>query len=386
MPEDLQKQIDEQRGEIEDLKKKLVEQEHRPTKVIHNLLRSFTGDEPKESKVAALYATADLAVKWFLRRSVIVGSVGVVGGLLALGTLYVTWSQTQQLSEQTKSMVNQTESMAEQNQHMVQQNEYMRSQMIGQQRSTNAEILNNLLSEIEATAKTAERDSRDKWQPSNLLAHRIYRASLAFEPFGDDSLSSERGQLLQAMVADNMIVPKSPRPNFSNADLQDANLSDADLQGANLRGANLRHADLDSADLSDADLQGADLYRAELHSADLQGADLVSADLYRADLSNADLETAKLIGADLLYADLGSADLRDADLRDADLSGGYLRHTFLYDANLRGTDLRGAEGLTLGQLFSARWLFNAKGIDDSLLNIIEDERPELLGDTLPAPL
>ncbi len=380
MSEDLQKQfeeqvrktkaldakLDEQGVRIAHLERKLVQQEHRLVRIITNLFQAFSKDGTQDMKFASVEAAASFFGKWYFRRAAVIGGVSLLGGLLAAGTLFVAWSQTQQLVEQ--------------NTHMVQQNNYMRTQMIDQQRSTNAEILNTLLVEIGTAAKTAERDSAGRWPPPNLLAHQIYRASLAFEPFGDDSLSSERGQLLEAMVADGMIVPKWPNPNFYRARLLGANLGGADLGGANLRNVDLRGANLRNADLGGADLYLADLGGADLRNAKLDGASLRDADLRNAKLQEAFFHEAELRNANLDFANLSTTDLRNVNLRGADLLNTDLSRTNLFHA-----DLGDSEGLTIEQLLSTYWLYKTEGINDSLLNIIKKRKPTLL-DSIPPGL
>jgi len=155
------------------------------------------------------------------------------------------------------------------------------------------------------------------------------------------------------------------RKEEKRLDLQGAHLECADLQGAHLEHANLGGAHLEGADLREAHLAGAELFRAHL-----EGANLRAAHLERAFLEGAHLERAFLGGAHLERAELWRAHLEGAKLWGAHLEDANLWRAHLADAHLEGADLSYAEGLTQGQIDSAR-------IDD------KTKLPE--GITRPAP-
>ncbi len=82
---------------------------------------------------------------------------------------------------------------------------------------------------------------------------------------------------------------------------------------------------------------------------DLRGAKLKGVNLRGAELKGVNLQGAQLQEANLRWGQLQGANLQEADLRGADLYGANL-----CGANLQGADLRDVEGLTKGQIESAR--------------------------------
>ncbi len=67
-----------------------------------------------------------------------------------------------------------------------------------------------------------------------------------------------------------------------------------------------------------------------------------------------DLRGAKLKGVNLRGAELKGVNLQGAQLQEANFRWGQLQGANLCGANLQGADLRDVEGLTKGQIESAR--------------------------------
>jgi uncharacterized protein YjbI with pentapeptide repeats len=133
------------------------------------------------------------------------------------------------------------------------------------------------------------------------------------------------------------------------ADLRGSYLSDSDFRGANLREANLRSSEFDHSRLYRANLQSADLESADFTRADLRETDLSYAQLGNAILVDAQLDHSNLFRADLHsvrleHSNLQNADLRDANLANANLRLANLQNAYLWSAKLMSADLSDAQG------------------------------------------
>lgn len=111
-------------------------------------------------------------------------------------------------------------------------------------------------------------------------------------------------------------------------------------------------------------------------------------------LGGIDFKGMRLYGLNFQGANLSGCDLRNADMRYCDLSGAALRNAFLHGADLRyarvdstdfgnamftASDLREVNGLSLGQLRSARNLYKAK-MDSETVEIMQRDYPHLFKD------
>jgi hypothetical protein len=111
-------------------------------------------------------------------------------------------------------------------------------------------------------------------------------------------------------------------------------------------------------------------------------------------LAGIDFKGMRMNGLDFSGANFSGCDLRGADMRSCDLSGAALRNAFLHGADLRyarmdntdignamltASDLREANGLSLGQLRSARNLYKAK-MDSETVEIMQRDYPNLFKD------
>ncbi len=384
----LHKDVLQLREQVETQRKQLIEQEHRTISVITNLFNSFTADEFKTNRKESIKAAATLVARWYFRRTLVVSTVGIVGLLGGIFTLWFTYQQTGAIIDQNKLFTS--------------QNELFQQQMIDQQRSTNAQILSELLADIQLSRNNIPVDSSGYRQLNKLLLYRIYSASNAFKPYGE-AYSLERGVLLRALVEAKVKFPLSPNPNFEKAnlnyvsDLRGANLEGAylkgasfyraDLRSANLKEANLKHAylaesilinanfssaELDSsiliaagmnnaifawAHFSNANLVGADMFESNFESANFRSAELSFATIYDSNLNYADFRSSNLMNTTLMRCDLSNAKFSEANLQNANFK----------EANLFSAELAGSKRLNTKQLSHVQTLYNAS-LDSLILD------------------
>jgi uncharacterized protein YjbI with pentapeptide repeats len=148
--------------------------------------------------------------------------------------------------------------------------------------------------------------------------------------------SDRKGELIQFLIAAQLIKRDKPIINLSQADLEGVNFIGVSLAEVSLAGVSLRAADLREVYLREANLRTADLEGANLSGANLSGANLRSAYLWKANLWGAILSEANLRAANLSGANLRAANLSKANLRAANLSKAILREANLSEANLSG--------------------------------------------------
>jgi uncharacterized protein YjbI with pentapeptide repeats len=234
---------------------------------------------------------------------------------------------------------------------------------------------------------------------TNATISRIAALSFSFKSYQSiehDSLSNkkystERGQLLQALILMNIdtgsFAQIKRQAVFAEADLRGADLKGLDLSGINLKDAHLKDVNLSSANLREANLReanlwGANLNRANLNNADLQMADLSWSQLNEATLILANLNGVNLINAQLRKADLNHASLRfiktsgalfnEANLTNIDLSTGNFAKVNLSQANLSESDLR-AINLSEANLVGVQ--LNNTRVDINWLEKLKEWRP-----------
>lgn len=246
--------------QIQELRARLIEQEHRPHAVFLNLYRSFIEKEKKDSKNtsspeeqaqfrnASLYAAAALLGRWFFRRSVVTGSIGILGAIGGIVTLYLGW-QTLDISRDT------LEEFSSQNTELQLQNEFLRAQNEQFQRSNNSGALADLLADIaseRAQLGVAPIEER-KWEVQPLTAYRIATVASSLVPYEsfDASnilpgaannllLSPERGLLLASLFEQGVSFPIQPAPTFRSSylerfDFVGPQLANIDLSESGLR-------------------------------------------------------------------------------------------------------------------------------------------------------
>ncbi|MGH1363285.1 MAG: pentapeptide repeat-containing protein [Calditrichia bacterium] len=298
-----QAELKKLKEQLQDQKKQLIQQDHRPLTVLKNLVVSHMNEGAKDTREASIMAAGSLVYRKLAQRTRVIIGAGLVGTLIGLGTLYVTWSTLTELKSQNQEFI-------KQNELVTSQNKLFQQQMVDQQRSTNAQLLSDILAEIEDAEREVKKTIRNLdgyWKPSRQLLYRIHTSARAFETNHQGSYNYERGQLLQALVDARVRFPLRPNPLFRNADLRLADLRNASLSSVDLPYANLQKSRLDNTDLSHSMLSGSDLRivnfsGANLMHANLSGADLGEAYFYATDLRNVrGLKVEQLSRAATLY-------------------------------------------------------------------------------------
>jgi uncharacterized protein YjbI with pentapeptide repeats len=256
----------------------------------------------------------------------------VLAGIIALGSIgsgLIAYRQNQSFKRQIQNQDRRI-------QEMVALVEFV-------QKNNQESLMSSILDEVSAELKRNPARTL-----SDATISRIASLSFSFKSYQSieqDSLSkkrysTERGQLLQALILMNMdsssFTQIKRRAVFAEADLRGADLKGLDLSGINLKEAHLKDVDLSDANLRDANLGGANLWGANLNRANLSYADLKKADLNWARLNEATLSMANLNGANFQNAQLRKADLNHASFRFAQ-SGGAMFN----EANLTNMDLIG---------------------------------------------
>lgn len=316
---------------------KLLEQEHRPLKVLWNYLtRKRKWQDKNDPRRKAVIK----ALVWRIITSQTT-AVYFTGTVISIFSLMFTIKQTKLFELQNKILETQNKSIVQQTQ--IAESSRRSSQMI---------IMGEVLSDI-------NQELRDKQNVkdtlSNTLVGRIISLSRAMKPYKyleNDSiikrpLSPERGQLLISLLASkidsaffvNQILRES---DFSYADLSKSNLKNANLVGANLRYVNLQESELDNAKLKKANLSYANLTKARLPMANIDSTGLKGANLTRAFFTNSSIKGTDLTNAVLYKTNFNSSNFQKTKLRGAQLTDVYLHNTTL-DIKLKGVDMKNSD-------------------------------------------
>jgi uncharacterized protein YjbI with pentapeptide repeats len=266
------------------------------------------------------------------KRELIQSMALIVGGVVAFGTLFVSYRNLRH-SQETALLSQQSTQAA-----LVEQRELDEGRRQDEALQTYLGQMSQLLTDKELRRKT-------HWLDDARVTARV-QSLTALSRLGAERKRSVLQFLYEAQLINKKfrqlneaeqekLGPNSP----AEFDARIVGLSGADLRKANLRHITLENAALDGAFLEKANLRDGHLWGIDLGGAYLSGADLSNAKLTGATLINADLRGASLVNAELQRKDelkLWGADPSGADLSGADLSG----------ADLSGADLRGARGLS----------------------------------------
>lgn len=286
--------------------------------------------------------------------SLVIGLGGIVGTILLL-------RQNELLTFQNNLVIDQNNLLTTQNQLVE-----------GQRRSSLIFMMSNIMDKVDEEIKNDYNKDGIR-NLSDELIGRIVALNQSFRPYkylDRDSLierpvSPERGQLLTALIKsslDSVTYLKIFNSSiFQFPDFRDVDLRNVSLKHARLIGANFARSILTNADLNGINLTDSDLTETFLVKANLQDAILINTDMKMSSLAGANLEDAVLIGANLHRAYIGGANLRDVNFRNA--------------------NLQDVQGLTLRQLLTTSSLYNVNGLQDSIVQQILQQKPELLEDS-----
>ncbi|MEM9884368.1 MAG: pentapeptide repeat-containing protein [Bacteroidota bacterium] len=346
---------------LKELEANLIEQEHRPLKLLSNYLnrkRQWGGDVNDVRRIAA-----SRALIWRLfssPTSVIIGA----GSLVTLFTIYFLWQQNKLIQQQNDIVARQTEQLDIQSKLME-----------SSRRSAQVFIMGEVLSDISEELTDNNNSARVLSDP---LISRIIVLSRAMKPYYyferdsliDIALSPERAQLLIALA--HMKIDSTSKnkiffgANFTYSDLKNSYFLDADIRGARLKGSNLvsssfhrsnmRGVHFDSvqmkfARMSDNDINTAVFDRIHADSSGfinskIEGSIFIKSSFRGADFRNADLFLSSFYSMDFRNANFTDADLRYTEFEKGDLSG----------AKLSGCDLSYVRSLDSVKVQRFDWL------------------------------
>ncbi|WP_147105528.1 pentapeptide repeat-containing protein [Tateyamaria sp. syn59] len=346
------------------------------TEIITSLVDHFTtpngtkNPTPEDRRHAAL---VNLGL-WLARREAVQFSfnatVTVVGGLVGAATLFLLYEQNQKFDIQNQRITLQTDANITQSLLLESARRAALSEDLTQLLTDIRSITDadteypNCLDSAEAPCWVVANENAPLGARSNLVLPEALRAEISgflvrntpyilaqskggainFDAplrgqFDFPTLSPERGQVLQALVAGSVSLQGF---DFSSAQVQGADLSAGDLVSANLFQADFRNSILGNANFTSSNLIGADLEDAVLFNARLDRTNLSHANLTKASLNQAMMEEVNLESANLSNTDLSGARLRGARLDQAGLFDTQLTAADLTDVDVSNTDLSSA--------------------------------------------
>lgn len=294
--------------------------------------------------------------------------IQVVGGIVVIAGLFITWAQLKQSQKEFR--------------------ESQENMKVGQISSRFSKAIDQLGSDhaasriggIYALEQIVKEDPDNYLKPvievlSAFVRHAEYMQDI-------DIIRKDEAILPEVQSAITVISRIRTRGEIFTIDLKGANLRQADLKGANLQesilsDANLVQANLERANLKESDLIGTILRNAKLGGAKLDIANMGKAVLVKANLEGAKLRKAYLEGAILWDVNLVTAIMVGTILKMADLTNAKLKRAMLRGADFEGAILEGVEGLTISQLIEVKTLYNAKGLDIELEAELRKIKPEL---------
>ncbi len=265
----------------------LIEQDHRPFKVVSRFL---TRNEKWPDRGDPRRSACETAMFWLL----VSPSTIVVGGgsIIAVATLVLYWIQSHTLIEQRSEMALQTEVMREQNRAVLLQNSNIQFQIHIQQQqfdqSTLAEAIRllwasptntytNILLGVKYLSHYEQRNRIEALRALLILERKRIRrlrgdlqgGLVVVGPGGPGSISLAGAQLQNLLIDDIGIIT-----NLHNIDFGGANLSNTTIGVPLIDGlfpdrgriANLTNCDLSSALIHNTVIQNADLAFTRLPS------------------------------------------------------------------------------------------------------------------------
>jgi uncharacterized protein YjbI with pentapeptide repeats len=243
--------------------------------------------------------------------------ITLFGLLVAVIPAAILIFQTLLMRSQNRMIKRQSDIMELQNELVNQQNQLIGLQLkqddINTQKSLFAGEVNTIKRYLQNISNRGidEQAAQDIGKRLGEVSRKISAYELS--PDGKGSMSPERGELLEALIAATKRLPNLER--FVHLVYGEAPFYQADLEKAILLGANLRGAMLNEANLTEANLREADLENAQLNNAILDQAFVTNARLFASNLSNASAKGTLFNASDLKNANFSAADLTEADLR-----------------------------------------------------------------------
>jgi uncharacterized protein YjbI with pentapeptide repeats len=267
--------------------------------------------------------------------------LAVLAGVIALGTLYLSYKNHRVSQEQLRETQKQFNLAQEQFKHTQEkdreQAELTREGQVTERyveaiKLLSSENLTQRLGGIYSLQRIMSDSEKDKGTVTEVLAAFIRQTSEA-QKVGK---GREAGKPMDVQAALNILGEGRRSDEDNILSLSCARMNEAAL-----------HGNFSNFFLDRTSLQGA-LIAADLRHANLAVSDARDASFLKADMSNADLSGANMQGASLIGVNLENVDFTGVNLRRATLAGCSLKN-----ANLRGVDLRDVQGMAVTDLLVA---------------------------------
>jgi len=275
---------------LDKLEAKLLEQEHRPFRLVWNFFtrkRKFPKNDPRRKAVTK-------AIIWRLFVSPTTIAI-TLSGFLGYATLYFMNRQTELLDNQNKLIKEQT------------------TLIDGSRRSSQMVLLNGLMKDINYELKINNNSL------SKQLNTRIISLSHLIKPYkifdykkGNISplISPERGQLFHLLM-----IYKKNGLNLSDSLFWDSDFKYSDLNNQWLENINASFCNLRYSSIDNTIFHGADFTDSDLRDSYIKDTGFIGANMSRVDLRN-----SKVIDSNLSETKLEKADLRGTEFIKMNLS------------------------------------------------------------------
>ncbi|WP_299183880.1 hypothetical protein [uncultured Aquimarina sp.] len=204
---------------ITDIEAKLMEQEHRPLKVIKNYFdrNKYAKNDPRRKAVF---------VSFFWRLFFSPAAIAAGGSLIAIASLIILLYQTTILLEQNSLITNQNEIVIEQNNKINAQNYLVEAQRRSSLQFEVSEILNKINEELNLSSNrtlTTELKGRIIAVTIAMKPYKSYQADTLSKPY-----SYEKGFLFTSLLNSNIdntdLTEILEKGNFSNMVLEDVTI------------------------------------------------------------------------------------------------------------------------------------------------------------------
>ncbi len=351
------------------LEAKLLEQEHRPLKLILNYIRrnEYWKDQSDIRRKAV-----KKAILWRLLISPTTIAIAT-GGLLGYISIFFLWKQNTLLENQNLKIEQQT--------YLIE----------ADRRASQVFIMGEVLSDLNIELENKENIKR---VISKTLTGRIISLSRAMKPYrylNNDSLiknriSPERGQLLISLIESNIDSTYLIDNIIKKCDFTFSDLNRANLDNSSFNGVNLSYSDFSASSLNNTDFKGSNLTKSNFRGAKLKKANFSNVILNNSDLrglkvNDSDFSKSSILSSDLRLASFHNTDFNNSKLDDSKLRFTFFTHSNLSHCSLNNINFESSElsfvDLSHSKIFEAnfeniRWLDNLKVHRSDWLTYIKD--------------
>lgn len=247
---------------LTNLENKIIEQEHRPYRVLTSIYKYGFGDDKKKRESAW-----KSFISYVVRRQVVTYVIAISTSIIAVVSLYLAYRSNSILETQNDLIAAQNKRLDEQT--------YLAE---AERRSSYVFLLANVIDQVREDLISSGGDSL-----SNSTIAMISSTSLGFKPYRlleADSLSRlvspERGQLLIYLV--NLKMKKQIYDKiYKYTDFSYSEVNDGYMQNAYLKNAHLEFSNFKGTILTGANMDGANLKNANFMYSTLANVDFNSA-------------------------------------------------------------------------------------------------------------